>query len=176
MGNVWTRRQLRRRSLEHTPVYDFNGQTKEGKIVEVQDGDTCRAIVYIDGGYRIITVRCFGYDAPEIIANAKDQTAATASKKALENMVLNRIVRLHFYGFDNYGRFLAKITVKAIAPRGCCRTVRQVFALRLDVNAAMIEGGRGTPYFGGTKPEIFSKPGVKPQCNIEGEIDNENAL
>ena len=174
MGNAWTRRQLARQSPAHTPVYDFAGQFKEAKVVSVYDGDTCKAIVNINGKYQIITVRCYGYNSPEISQSptVSCTLAAKEAKEALEGLVLNRFVRLHFRGFDKYGRFLANISTKTIAPIGWGRSIRQIWTPRLDVNAAMIEMGRGTPYFGGIDPDAYSKIGAKAQCDTEGGSDN----
>ena len=144
MGNVWLRHQLEKRTIDNTASYGFEGQQLLAKIVSVYDGDTCSAAVRINGFYQIIKVRCYGYDSPEMRPSKKDANRdaeialAKEAKAALERMVLNKIVQLKMHGFDKYGRFLGTIY---------CRR----FWRMIDVNAAMVAGGHGVPYLGGTK-------------------------
>jgi hypothetical protein len=93
---------------------------------------------------QVITVRCYGYDSPEMKPPLKDLNrdteiaAARAAKAALENFVLNKICVLKLHGLDKYGRFLATIYTK----RWCQST---------DVCREMVETGHGVEYFGGKK-------------------------
>lgn len=147
MGNAWTRHQLKNRTTDNTPEYNFKGQKLLGKIVSVYDGDTCTAAASINGLIQTIKVRCYGYDSPELRPSKKavkrdvEIERAKAAKFELENLILHKIVTLEIHGFDKYGRFLATIYLRTL-----CGT--------LDVNAAMVSAGHGQLYFGGTKGKM----------------------
>lgn len=146
MGNIIQYYGLRNQSEENTPDYGFDNLTMMAKVVSVYDGDTCTAVVKINGKYQKIKVRCYGYDSPEMkpSKSLKDRNVeierAKAAKAALEQYCLHKIVTLHMHGFDKYGRFLATIYI-----RKYCKQV--------NINSAMIESGYGYEYFGGTKKE-----------------------
>ena len=144
MGNFIQTYRLRYLTEENTPEYGFSDQRIIGKIVSVYDGDTCTAIVCINGRYQRIKIRCQGYDSPELrpsknlpnryqeISKAKD------AKTALERFCLNKIVKLHIHGFDKYGRFLATIYIKKICGK-------------VNINQEMLRAGHGYEYYGGKK-------------------------
>lgn len=163
MGNCNQNRSLINCTLSNTPAYTFEGQVMKGKIVDVYDGDTCKAAVNINGAYQVITIRCYGYDSPEMKPPLKNENrdqeikAAKLAKTALEEMILGRIVKLHFGKSDKYGRFLATIYAK---PTSRFPLFRQ---FTVDVNDYMVTSGFGTPYFGGTKgvPINNTKSGAK---------------
>jgi endonuclease YncB( thermonuclease family) len=143
MGNSCLIAQLSAKDSS-VPDYSFAGQTMYGKIVDVYDGDTCTAVVKINGMYQKIKVRCSGYDSPEMKPK-KDMPgreayvkSAVASKDALSSMILNKVVRLEIHGFDKYGRFLATVFV------------RRWFG-NLNMTSYMIENKYGYPYDGGKK-------------------------
>lgn len=144
MGNFIIKCQLSSKTSQNTKPYSFEGQILVGKIIRVYDGDTCTAIVKINGIFQQIKIRCNGYDSPEMKPPKADKTRdieiqkANRAKTALEEMVLDKIVTLHIHGFDKYGRFLATI-------------YKSRFCSTVNVNEAMISGGYGVVYFGGTK-------------------------
>jgi micrococcal nuclease len=144
MGSVWTRIALRSKTSENTPDYGFAGQVMWGKVVSVYDGDTLKAVVCINGLYQQVKIRCYGYDSPEMKPPLSKENREIEIERAikardfLSGLVLNKIVRIHFYEFDKYGRFLGTIYL-----RKCCSDI--------DINKLMIEKGYGYEYFGGTK-------------------------
>jgi micrococcal nuclease len=71
----------------------------------VVDGDTLR--VRPPGGGKPLSVRIEGIDAPEIC-----QAGGTASRDALMRKVLGQRVMVHGRRHDDYGRLLAKVTLK----------------------------------------------------------------
>ena len=147
MGNLLLRYQLRACTKENTPPYGFEGQTMLGKIVSVYDGDTCHAAVRINGQLQVIHVRCYGYDSAELkpsksMVNRDVEIAkAKEAKQVLEELVLNKIVKLSIKGNDKYGRFLAILFL-----RGWCQDI--------DINKEMIARQQGVEYYGGTKTRV----------------------
>lgn len=105
------------------------------KIISVYDGDTCRAD--IDCGFGVTlknqSLRVYGIDAPEIGTAAGND----AREFARTLMPTTLVVRIQTFkdAKEKYGRYLAQITL----PDGS------------DFAAAMIAGGYGTAYFGGTR-------------------------
>ncbi len=76
------------------------------EITSVYDGDTITAEKYS----RKIKIRLMGIDAPESVRGTMpSQPYSEASQKYLEDTVLNKRVRLKFYGKDRYGRSLAEV-------------------------------------------------------------------
>jgi micrococcal nuclease len=76
-----------------------------GVVTYVVDGDTVR--VRPPGGGKPVSIRINGIDAPEIC-----QAGGTASRDALMRRVLGQQVAVHGRRHDDYGRLLAKITLK----------------------------------------------------------------
>jgi micrococcal nuclease len=76
-----------------------------GVVSYVVDGDTVR--VRPPGGGKPVSVRIEGIDAPEIC-----QAGGTASRDALMRRVLGQRVTVQGRRHDDYGRLLAKITLK----------------------------------------------------------------
>jgi len=88
------------------------------KVVRVYDGDTFFAVFQLpDEPIRKYKVRLthddnrLDYiDAPELDSkNYNEKMKAYASKKFVEKMILNKIVRLKIKGSDGYGRILADV-------------------------------------------------------------------
>jgi len=88
------------------------------KVVRVYDGDTFFAVFQLpDEPIRKYKVRLthddnsLDYiDAPELDSkNYNEKMKAYASKKFVEKMILNKIVRLKIKGSDDYGRILADV-------------------------------------------------------------------
>ncbi|MEO1029357.1 MAG: thermonuclease family protein [Pseudomonadota bacterium] len=100
---------------------------EEGRVVRVMDGDA----LALETGQ---SVRLVGLEAPSFGRNDEpDQPHADRSKRALEDLVLGRTVRLYYPGLtrDKYDRALAH--VKTIDDRGP----------KLWVNLALVESGAG---------------------------------
>lgn len=121
-------------------LFSLNNKIVYAKIVKVYDGDTCYAVFMLNGKPVKFHIRMEGYDSPEmkpllkILNRKKIIKDAKLAKTELENIVLNKIVKLHCGTWDKYGRLLAKLYIN-----------------ELCVNSHMIENGFGYEYFGGTK-------------------------
>jgi endonuclease YncB( thermonuclease family) len=105
-----------------TPLFEIKNCVKLAKIVDVYDGDTAKACFSLDGScetiYRFI-IRMHGYDSEEIrqLKNEplrdEKKKLALLQKKALEDMILNKLVFIDCLGHDKYGRILGKIYLDA---------------------------------------------------------------
>ncbi len=76
----------------------------EGKVVRVADGDTCT--VQPNQG-KAERVRFLAIDAPE-----SKQAFGAQSKKNLEQLILNKTVKVEFNRRDQYGRITGKILLE----------------------------------------------------------------
>ena len=106
----------------------FAGQLN---VVRVDDGDT---ITVFENGQKV-TIRLVGIDAPEIsgIKHVPGQPFSLSAKEYLTSLVLNKVIRVKFYGEDGSGKSLGEI-----------------FAEGLNINIEMLKAGlaevyRGTP-------------------------------
>ena len=48
-----------------TPLFTFVGKTVTAKVVDLYDGDTVDAVLWVDQKMQRFKVRMYGYDAPE---------------------------------------------------------------------------------------------------------------
>ncbi len=91
-----------------------------------------------------IKLRLFGIDTPELkpsktLPNREEHIKkAIKAKEFLENLILNKVVRIEFLSNDKYGRPLGIIYIKDI-----------------NINELMIEEGFAKEYDGGTKDSNF---------------------
>jgi micrococcal nuclease len=86
--------------------------TYRAKIINVYDGDTCKALV--DLGFRItfeIKIRLSKINAPEVRGEEREE--GLKSKKRLEELILNKnvIIKTDKDKTEKYGRWLAEIFV-----------------------------------------------------------------
>ena len=109
--------------VDKVEPYGYDGAVMLARVCDVYDGDTFHAVVFIGGFARKITVRCAGYDTPEMRPSRQDphrdavKKLALLAKSELEAMILGCIVRLRVEKFEKYGRFLATVyEVNADAP------------------------------------------------------------
>jgi endonuclease YncB( thermonuclease family) len=137
MGNCTTRQTLLQSNLGKD--FSFDGYTCLAKIVDVYDGDTCRAIFKWNGQLIQWKLRLYGFNSPEIkpalnITNREIIVEnAMIAKTHLSNIILGQLVRLECMKFDKYGRILAKLHVSDT---------------NLNVNEFMLRSGYGVEYYG----------------------------
>lgn len=121
------------------PLYQLEGEFK-CKVVDVYDGDTCTIVLINKGSYEKHKLRMYGYDSPEMKPLMKlenrEQIKADAikAKKALHDVVFNKICIFRSMGKDKYGRLLGTLMCDHI-----------------HVNEYMIGNGYGYSYQGGKK-------------------------
>ena len=144
--------------------FSLNGIKTQGKIVDIYDGDTCTIIFYYKNEFMKLKCRLNGIDCPEmrppkskvgreeeikqaILARNKVISMGTSlgelpdiiPKDALkERMNSNtKIITIHLYDFDKYGRVLAELIVDDIS-----------------INEYLVENKYAKKYDGGTKDEF----------------------
>ena len=108
------------------PLSSFAGQFK---VTRAYDGDTIKVA---ENG-KEITIRLVGIDAPEIShkKHLPGQPFCLKSKEYLSSLILNKVVRIQFYGKDASGKILGEI-----------------FADEVNVNIEMIKAGLAEVYRG----------------------------
>lgn len=80
-------------------------ETRMGRVVSVQDGDTLTVLV----AGRQVKVRLAGIDAPE-----RDQPFGGQSRQSLSRMALNRTASVAVQKIDDYGRTIGTVTVAGL--------------------------------------------------------------
>lgn len=121
-----------------TPLFDFNGKTKWGKVVKVYDGDTIHVVFYLGCKPYRWKCRLLGIDTPEIKTKLKDEhEAAIKAKEKLSELILNKIITINCSNFDKYGRLLITIYKSGV-----------------NINEFMIRQGHAYKYDGGTKKKF----------------------
>ena len=124
--------------IEWKDTINFIPPIKGGNVIKVYDGDTitiASKLPYDDSPLYRFSVRLNGIDAPEIKGKTEDEkTAAKASQKALENLILHKNVTLENIGTEKYGRILA-----------------DVFYNEINLNQWMLKNHYAVEYDGGTK-------------------------
>jgi endonuclease YncB( thermonuclease family) len=83
------------------PLFSFAGPFK---VVHLYDGDT----IEVTENGKELTVRLVGIDAPEISTkkHLPGQPFCLKAKEYLSALVLNKVVRIRFYGKDESGKSL----------------------------------------------------------------------
>lgn len=149
--------------------FTFQGQTKFGKVIHVYDGDTCKINLFIKDDLYRFTVRLKGYDSPEMKSHDPlEKCCAGISKKALSDLILDRVVLLKCFEFDKYGRLLCQIFIRD----------EQKHEL-VDVNDYMIKHKLGYSYHG-EKKQAFNQINFEShEHHIQirpGDVDFETSI
>jgi endonuclease YncB( thermonuclease family) len=110
----------------------------EGEVVHVYDGDTITIVSKLpyDASplYRF-SIRLAGIDCAEIKGKTeKERELAQESKRALQKLILNKVVTLKNLKTEKYGRVLA-----------------DVYLGDIHVNQWLLDNNYAVPYSGGTK-------------------------
>ncbi len=133
---------------DNTPVFTFANQIKQAKIIDVYDGDTCKACFAFEGKYQKFSLRMYGYNCAEMKPAKTDPDRDAIKEKAikardfLRTQVLGKIVFLQCLEWDKYGRILARIYLDSSLADSVC------------INTQMINLGYGKPYFGSGDKEF----------------------
>jgi endonuclease YncB( thermonuclease family) len=89
--------------LLFSPAYAYKGETLNGKVMQVKDGDTV-VISPIDGG-QFFTCRLYGIDTPEITHGRKaGQPYGEEAAKELKHLILGQAVEVTTTGAKTYKR------------------------------------------------------------------------
>ena len=117
--------------------FGFEGETKEAKVVDVYDGDTCKVVFPVLRKLYKFNCRIQGVDTPEI--RTRDLAEKEFGKKVrdeLRKKILNKVVAIHCGDFDKYGRLLIDIQ---------CKNENQ------NISKWLIDNDYAFAYDGGTK-------------------------
>ena len=76
-------------------------KTKNGEVISVKDGDT---LILKDNHDKLYKVRLADIDAPEIA-----QPFGRPAKKLLEDLSLDKVVRVNYTQVDKYGRLIGEV-------------------------------------------------------------------
>lgn len=132
-----------------TEYFSLKNKMKKCKIVDVYDGDSCKAVFFLNKQMYKWDIRLNGYDSPEIRPrkNIEDRdkiiAKAISAKNYLKSLIMNdnQLVYIKCGDFDKYGRVLGTIFIKKDDQE--------------SVNDKMIKMGHGYVYHGGTKLKIL---------------------
>lgn len=124
-------------SITDAPMFTFEGQTLQAKVVSVYDGDTVKVVFPLGETYYKWNCRLTGIDTPEIRTRCKTEKAhGYKVRDVLREKILNKVVTLKCGEFDKYGRLLAEI---------------QCVGEECTVNQWLINNEYAFKYDGGTK-------------------------
>ena len=119
-----------------------------GKVVKVYDGDTITVATPLDNTRAPIyhfSVRLRGIDSPEI--RGKEKAAATKSREALSEKIMNRMVFLQNIDTEKYGRVLADVFLEEPGS-GSSEAKKQ------SISEWMLKNHYGVAYTGGKKAGV----------------------
>ena len=117
--------------------FSLNSYICDAKIIKVYDGDTVTAIFEYKNELYKWSCRLLGIDTPEIKSkNENEKNLAIIARDALNNKIANKVVKLHCFDFDKYGRILVEIYLDD-----------------LHINQWLIDEKYANKYDGGTKTE-----------------------
>lgn len=90
--------------------FSLNNIICNAKIIKVYDGDSITAIFEYKNELYKWNCRLTGIDTPEIkTKDENEKKIAIIARDALNDKIINKIVKLHCYDFDKYGRLLVEI-------------------------------------------------------------------
>ena len=133
------------KTFENTINWSLKDKKFYVKVLKVYDGDTIWITIRLNMKIYKIKTRLYGIDTPEIkplksMPNRdKEISKAKESKKFLEDLVLNKIIKIKCGNWDKYGRLLITIFIN----NNLCGEI--------NLNNLMVEKGLAKKYFGGTK-------------------------
>jgi hypothetical protein len=180
--------QFSKWNYKNTKPLSLNGNTYFGKCVKVYDGDTCWIAGFFNGTDRDperISIRCLGYDSPEIKPKEgtkeekeREKESAKECKEVLSKLILDKIVKItigdpnDLNKNDKYGRYLGTIHVhhtgkvddEKIPITDDCEEDSEDL---LNVNEYMLKYTSSVAYDGGKK-ELFSER-CSERCSEQGE-------
>ena len=94
------------------PMFGFEGETHEGKVVNVYDGDTVKIVMKMFGKFYRFNCRIEGVDTPELrTRNKKEKAMGIKVRDELRKKILDKMVQVKCGEFDKYGRLLVDILI-----------------------------------------------------------------
>lgn len=93
-----------------TPLFTLNGQIHTAKCVKCYDADSIHVVIALHGTFTRFRCRLKGIDTAELRSkNSHEKTYAKESRDYLKTIIMNKIVTIHCYEFDKYGRLLVDV-------------------------------------------------------------------
>ena len=90
--------------------FSFDGKTFLAKVVHVVDGDSCTIVIRFNKEIVSLKCRLYGIDTPETRSkNLEEKKVAYFVKDYVINKILDKVVWVRCFHFDNFGRTLIKI-------------------------------------------------------------------
>jgi endonuclease YncB( thermonuclease family) len=140
--------------LQWNDCQPFVPPISSGEVIKVYDGDTITVaaqLPYPESPYYRFTVRLLGIDTPELKGQSEEErVAAHEAQKALEDLILHKMVRLENRAQEKYGRLLADVYVGEI-----------------HINQWLLDKGYAKAYDGGKK-EAFQPSTSVAKNKLEG--------
>ena len=140
--------ELQNINKEYVELFSLNGNHINAKIIDVYDGDTITVIFKLFDKYYKWKCRIMHVDTPEIkkmvkevteeekIKNEKEKKRALIIRDIMREKLLNKIVLLHCFHFDKYGRLLVEFNIPET---------------NIKIHNWLIENNYAKPYEGKTK-------------------------
>jgi len=117
MGNCFTKKNNYPDFIDPKEIPKFYPNIREGKVINVYDGDTITIATYIKQNkmkkslYKF-SIRLRGIDCPEIKTHDENEKiVAELAKKYVKELCFNKVVVLHDIKYDKYGRILANVII-----------------------------------------------------------------
>lgn len=124
-----------------------------GQVIKVYDGDTitiANKLPYHNSPLYRFQIRLAGIDSPEIKGKTEEEkNAAKKSQKALEELILYKIVYLENKKIEKYGRILADVYVDITT-----NSEEDSEPQKLNINQWMLDNKYAIKYNGKTKEEF----------------------
>ena len=93
-----------------TPLFTLNGQIHQAKCVKCYDADTIHVVIALHGVYTRFRCRLKGVDTAELRSkNSEEKAHAKAARDYVKSIILDKVITIHCYEFDKYGRLLVDV-------------------------------------------------------------------
>jgi len=145
--------QIEQTIIHWNQTIPFIPPINQGQVIKVYDGDTitiASKLPYPESPLYRFSIRLFGIDSPEIKGKTtEEKEAAKKSQKALEDLILHKIIYLKDNAQEKYGRILANIYVDA--------PTNENPGNQIHINKWMLDNGYAYEYDGKTKKTFSSQ-------------------
>lgn len=106
-------------NIDPKNIPKFVPDIQVARVIKVYDGDTITIASYYPNDVNKLykfSVRLYGIDCPEKYSKIKsERDTAELATHFLTDLILNKIVTLHIYELDKYGRLLADVFINGLS-------------------------------------------------------------
>lgn len=104
--------ELMSKTKTNTELLSLNGKSYTAKIVYIYDGDTMHVVFKEFGAFYRWNCRIMGVDTPELrTKNQEEKKMGYKVRDAIREELMNKIVTIHAFDFDKYGRLLIDVVM-----------------------------------------------------------------